>query len=88
MEHARHRKEEITAKLREMYPEIEKHGIALTAEFSHEKEAWLLHLAKGEHELTTYLERRDADACLEGRECVHLGVQIGQFVSKFEEDEG
>ncbi len=87
MEHVRHRKEEITEKLKEMYPEIEKHGIALSAEFSHEKEAWLIHLARGEHELVTHLDRKDADACLEGIECVHLGVQVGQFVSNFEEDE-
>ena len=84
MGHAQHSREEIEAKLREMHPEINEHGLGLQAEFSHDKDAWIVHLTKGEHELTTHLDRSDANACLEGVECVHLGVQIGQFVSNFE----
>jgi hypothetical protein len=84
MGHPQHSRNEIEAKLREMHPEIEQHDLTLAAEFSHEKDAWIIHLTKGKHELTTHLERKDANACLEGVECVHLGVQIGQFVSNFE----
>ena len=84
MEHAKHNRNEIEAKLREMHPEINGHDLGLAVEFNHEKDAWVIHLTKGEHELTTHLEREDANACLEGVECVHLGVQIGQFVSNFE----
>ena len=88
MEHARHSKEELAAKLREMYPEIDRHGLDLSLEFGHDENAWAIHLKKGEHELTTHLEKKDADECLEGVECVYLGVQVGQFMSNFEEDEG
>jgi hypothetical protein len=83
MEHARHSGGELIAKLKEIYSEIERHGLDLSVEFSHEKDAWLVHLKKGEHELTTHLERRDADECLEGEKCVYLGVQIGQFIKNF-----
>lgn len=78
---------ELDRKLREMYPEIERHGIDLSLYFDNDKKAWVVGLRKGEHELTTHLEKKDADDCLEGRKCVYLGVQIGQFVSNFEEGE-
>ena len=87
MEHAKHSSGELVAKLKEIYSEIEGHGLDLSVEFSHEKDAWLIHLKKGEHELTTHLERRDADECLEGVKCVYLGVQIGQFIKNFESDQ-
>lgn len=87
MEHAKHSSGELVEKLKQMYFEIDKQGLDLSVEFSHEKDAWLIHLKKGEHELTTHLERRDADKCLEGVECVYLGVQIGQFVKNFEADQ-
>jgi hypothetical protein len=88
MEHARHSKDELEAKLREIYPEIGRHELELSLEFSHEKNAWIIHLKKGEHRLSTHLEKKDADECLEGVECVYLGVQVGQFVKNFEEDDG
>lgn len=84
MEHARHTGDELAAKLREIYPEIVAHDIDLAVEFSHEKDAWLIHFKKEDHELTTHLDRKDADGCLEGVECVHLGVQVGQFVANFD----
>jgi hypothetical protein len=74
-------------KLRQMYPEIEKHGLSLATCFDANKDAWLVQLAKGKHELTTHIEKKDAEACLDGVQCIYLGVQIGQFVKNFEADE-
>ena len=31
--------------------------------------------------------KKDADECMNNIKCVYLGVQIGQFVKNFEEDE-
>ncbi len=44
----------------------------------------LLHLRKAVNELTTHLEKKDADECMDGNKCVYLGVQIGQFIKNFE----
>ena len=74
----------LESKVREMYPEIKKHGLALSLSFDDKKDAWMVQLSKGEHELTTHLERTDAEACLDGIQCIYLGVQIGQFVKNFE----
>jgi hypothetical protein len=74
----------LESKLREMYPEIKKHDLALSATFNDKKDAWIVQLSRGKHELTTHLERKDAEACLDGIQCIYLGVQIGQFVKNFE----
>jgi hypothetical protein len=74
-------------KLKEMYPDIEKYQFDLALCFDDAKDAWIVQLKKGEHELTTHLERADAEKCIEGIQCVYLGVQIGQFVKNFEAGE-
>ena len=77
----------LESKLREMYPEIKKHDLALSTRFDTDKDAWIVQLSKGKHELTTHLEKKDAEACLDGVQCIYLGVQIGQFVKNFESSE-
>ncbi|MBW1918267.1 MAG: hypothetical protein JRI57_09665 [Deltaproteobacteria bacterium] len=74
----------LQSKIAEMYPEILQHNIDLSLEFNEEKNAFIIKLKKDQHELTTHLEKKDADACMEGNKCVYLGVQIGQFVKNFE----
>jgi len=72
-------------KIEEFHPEIVKHGIILNVSFSEEKKAYMLKLAKGRDELVTYLEKKDADDCMDGRKCVNLAVQLGQFLADFED---
>ncbi|RJX35496.1 MAG: hypothetical protein C4525_03710 [Desulfarculus sp.] len=74
----------LAAKLKEMYPEITQHGLNLDLEFKPDKDYWVVMLSKGDHRLHTLLDQKDALACLEGTQCVYLGVQIGQFVKNFE----
>lgn len=79
--------EALIAKIREMYPDTEKHGISVSLEFSKEKNAYIVKFRKDEHELKTHLEKKDADECMNNIKCVYLGVQIGQFLKNFEEAE-
>ncbi|HDY75813.1 MAG TPA: hypothetical protein ENH49_04745 [Candidatus Marinimicrobia bacterium] len=72
-------------KILEMYPEITKHGISVSLIFSEEKNAYIVKLKKGGHELITHLEKKDADECIDGVKCVHLGIQLGEFIKNFEE---
>jgi len=71
-------------KIREMYPEIAKHGILISLDFNKEKNAYIVKFSKNNQELTTHLEKKDADECMDGIKCVYLGVQIGQFIKNFE----
>jgi len=79
----KHKVEEIKAKVREMYPDIDRHGVAAMVTFDKGKKTYVLELKKGPHHLSTYIDKADADKCMEGKECIHLGVQIGQFLENF-----
>jgi len=74
-------------KILEMYPEVAKYGIAFSLIFNKEKNAYVLKFQKGNHELTTHLEKKDAKDCMDGHKCVYLGVQVAQFIANFEEGE-
>lgn len=71
-------------KIMEMYPEIVQHGISVGLDFDSSKNAYIIKFQKGTHELTTHLEKKDADDCMDGIKCVYLGVQVGQFIKNFE----
>ncbi len=71
-------------KLLELYPEILEHGISISLDFSHENNVWIIKLKKDHHELTTHLEKKDADECMDGIKCVYVGIQMGQFIKNFE----
>lgn len=76
--------EGLKAKILEFYPEINRHGLETSLTFDEAKNAYIVKLQKGEHVLTTHLEKADADACMEGNKCIYLGVQIAQFAKNFE----
>ena len=75
---------DLEGKLIEMYPEIKSHKIDLSLDFDNSKDAWIVGLKKGSHSLTTHLDNKDAEDCLNGIKCVYLGVQIAQFKKNFE----
>ena len=75
-----HDKQEVCNKIRTIYPELGECGIDVTVQFNEEKNCWIVDLRKDRHQLITHLEPKDADACVEGKECVHLGAQISQLI--------
>ncbi|HLC14788.1 MAG TPA: hypothetical protein VJL89_00980 [Thermodesulfovibrionia bacterium] len=78
---------DLESKLREMYKDIDKYKFDMSLTYDENKIAWIVELSHGPHHLTTHIDKADAEACLEGTKCVYLGVQVGQFVNNFEEDE-
>ena len=70
-------------KIMEMYPDITQHNISVNLVFNQELNTFDVKLQKDRHELTTHIEKKEADECMEGVKCVHLGVQIGEFVKNF-----
>lgn len=77
-------KEELCTKIEAIYPEIGQCGIDVGVEWDEVKRAWIVDLKSGGRELTTYLENLDAEACMQGKQCVALGVQIAQLKSNIE----
>jgi hypothetical protein len=74
-------------KILEMYPEIREHDLSMGLDFDEQKNAYVITFKRGTAELTTHLEMKDADDCMQGIKCVYLGVQVEQFIKNFEERE-
>ena len=74
-------------KIAEMYPEIADHNMSIGLDFNKEKNAYIVTFKRGNEELSTHLEKKDADECMDGIKCVYLGVQIAQFMKNFEQRE-
>ena len=70
-------------KILDMYPGIREFNIALSLNFSEEKNSYIVKVKKDRHELETYLDKSDADECMNGVKCVRLGIKFGEFIENF-----
>ncbi len=77
-------KESLCNKITTLYPDIGECGIDILVEYAPEKKVWLIDLKKGGHELKHHLEIPDADACMENKQCVSLGLEIAQLRQNIE----
>ncbi len=73
----------LTNKIAEFYPELKKNGVTMTADFDEGKKAWVVKMNKDEHEQITHIEQEDAEKCVQGVECVHLGVHVADFIRAY-----
>lgn len=69
-------KNQLCEKIRSVYPDIGECGIDLNVEYDQGKKAWVVQLNKDNQTLKTYLEPEDANICMEGKQCIGLGMQI------------
>ncbi len=74
-----HDKNELCKKIVSLYPDIGVCGIDVDVAYDEEKESWVVDLKKDTHELKHYLDVPDADDCIEGRQCISLGLEIAQL---------
>ena len=78
-------KDELCKKIRKLYPDIGECGIDINVVFDELNERWSVDLKKGSHKLKTYLENGDAESCLQGKQCVSLGIEISQLRGNIEQ---
>jgi hypothetical protein len=71
-------------KIMDMYPEIKQHNLVMGMTFDEKKNAYIIKFTRGSSELSTHLEKKDADDCMDNVKCVYLGVQVEQFINNFE----
>lgn len=79
-------KADLEKKLLALYPEITKYGLSLGLEFDEEKNAWVVSFEKGKHKRHAFLDKKDADSCIEGNVCIYLGVLIEQYIKDLERE--
>lgn len=71
--------EEICQKIRKIFPHIGKCGVELCVNYDEENKRWLVRLTRDGRELKTYLEPGDAELCIDGKQCLSLGIEITQL---------
>ncbi len=72
-------REKLCNKITEVFPNIGVCGVNLNVEYDDNNKAWAIDLKRGEHHLKTYLEIEEVDSCIEGKQCVSLGLQVAQL---------
>lgn len=77
-------KEKLCQKITELSPEIGACGIDIDVTHDDKKKVWVVDLKKNHHELTHHLEYADADACMAGKQCVSLALEISQLKKNIE----
>jgi len=71
--------EQLCEKIKEVFPDIGECGIDMDVEYDEETQSYLVHLEKDGKKIKTHLEPGDADTCMDGKQCIGLGIQISQF---------
>jgi len=77
-------KSQLCKKIEQIYPDIGQCGIDINVSYDHDNERWKVHLKKDNKSLETFLEPGDAELCMEGRQCVSLGIEISQLKDNIE----
>lgn len=77
--------QELCEKIRQLYPDIGACAIDLNVRYDQGKKAWVVKLEKDGKELETYLEDSEAGACMMGKQCISLGIQVSQLVKDLKE---
>jgi hypothetical protein len=72
-------KEEICQKIKSIYPDIGECGIDVDVDWDDAQKSFVVDLKKDNKELKHYLSEEDADLCLQGKQCVSLGLEIAQL---------
>jgi hypothetical protein len=72
-------REELCRKITEMHPEIGECGLDIDVTLDEGKKVWVVNLKREGHELRHHLEYSDADSCMDGEQCVSLGLEIAQL---------
>ncbi|MCG8552569.1 MAG: hypothetical protein MI799_19370 [Desulfobacterales bacterium] len=77
-------KNELCKKIEQIYPDIGRCGIDINVSYDDDNDRWKVHLKKDNKSLDTFLEPGDAELCMEGRQCVSLGIEISQLKDNIE----
>ena len=71
--------QELCAAIHELYPDLGACGIDMKVERDDKQDRWVVYLKKDGKELKTYLEPGDTERCMQGIQCVNLGIEINQL---------
>lgn len=74
-------KAELCDKIISIYPDIGVCGVNIDVDYDTEQASWVVHLNNDKRQIKHFLPDIDAEACMNGKQCISLAVEIGQFRS-------
>jgi hypothetical protein len=72
-------RKQLCEKIRSIYPDVGECGIDVDVDYDKKEKSWVVYLKKGSRKLKHFLPDPDADSCMNGKQCVGLGLEIAQF---------
>ena len=72
-------KNELCEKIKQLYPEISECRIDVAVDWDEAEKAYTVDLKTPDREVRHYLPENDAALCMEGKQCVSLGLEIAQL---------
>ena len=77
--------QDLEQRFRERHSDIDRHGIKLKVSSDPERDGCEVNLAKDGKQSEIFISQKDADECMQGIECYHLGIELGNFIREFKE---
>lgn len=77
-------KKQLCEKIQELYPDVGECGIDVDVDYDDAQKSWVVDLKKDDQELKHYLGDDDALKCIDGKQCVSLGLEIAELRSNIE----
>lgn len=75
---------QLCEKITGLYPEIGVCGVDIKVTSDYSDKTWVVHLQKEKHSLKHFLNLMDAQQCMDGKQCVALGLEIAQLMKNIE----
>jgi hypothetical protein len=75
---------QLCKKITALYPEIGACGVDIDVSYNDLEKAWVVALKKDTHSLRHFLNIMDANRCMDGKQCVALGLEIAQLKKNIE----
>lgn len=72
-------KDALCEKIKELHPEAGRCGVDVSVDYDDTEKSLVVYLRKKERRIKHYLSEEDAEACLAGRQCVALGLELAQY---------
>ncbi len=72
-------KNELCEKIKTLYPDIGECNIDLNVDYDEEQKSWVVYLKKGHRNVKHFFPDNDVDSCMEGKQCISLGLEVAQF---------
>ncbi|ACS81800.1 hypothetical protein [Maridesulfovibrio salexigens] len=74
---------QIRKKVMDLYPEIEKFNLNVSAEYNADKEAWIVTLENGSSSMFTHMDSTHASSCIDKHNCIYFSNQMMGFIDNY-----